>query len=92
MIAEARAEEHVADQDGRGVAVLGVGAGGPAADVGLVHDVVVVQRGEVGQLDAGGRRDDVAVDAGAELGGQQREQRPEPLAAGLDEVRCWPRR
>ena len=31
----------------------------PAAHVGLVHDVVVVERGEVGQLDARRRRDDL---------------------------------
>ena len=49
------AEEQVADEDGRGVVVLRVGAGGAAAHVRLVHDVVVVERGEVGQLDPGGR-------------------------------------
>ena len=87
-----RAEEQVADQDRRGVAVGGVGAGGAAAHVGLVHDVVVVERGEVGQLDPGRRGDDALVDAVAELGREQREQRPEPLAAGRGEVRAGLRR
>ena len=83
-----RAEEQVADEDRRGVAVGGVGAGGAAAHVGLVHDVVVVERGEVGQLDPGRRGHDALVDAVAELGRQQGEQRPEPLAAGRGEVRA----
>ena len=56
----------------------------PAAHGGLVHDVVVVQRREVGQLDHDGRRDDAGRLGIAELGGQQHEQRPEPLAAGGD--------
>ena len=83
-----RAEEQVADEDRRGVAVGGVGARGAASHVGLVHDVVVVQRGEVGQLDAGRGRDDPLVDAVAELGREQREQRPEPLAPCGGEVRA----
>ena len=37
-----------------------------AADVGLVHDVVVVERAEVDQLDRRPRRDDLV---GARLGG-----------------------
>ena len=82
-----RAEEQVTDEDGGGVAVGGVRAGRPAAHVGLVHDVVVVERGQVGELDPGGRRDDAVVDAVAQLGRQQREQRPEPLAARGGEVR-----
>ena len=59
----------------------------PAAQVGLVHDVVVVERGEVGQLDDAGRGDDlVGVGVVAHLGGQQHQQRPEPLAAGVHQV------
>ena len=87
-----RAEEQVADEDRGGVAVGGVGAGGAAAHVGLVHDVVVVERGEVGQLDPGRGRDDALVDAVAELGREQGQQRPEPLAAGRGEVRAGLRR
>ena len=52
----------------------------------LVHDVVVVERGEVGQLDHDGGRDDPGAAGVAELGGEQHQQRAEPLAAGLDQV------
>ena len=43
----------------------------PAAQRRLVHDVVVVQRGQVGQLDHDRRLDDlVGAGRGAELGGR----------------------
>ena len=58
----------------------------PAADVGLVHHVVVVQRGEVGQLDRHRGRDHPRIARVTELRGQQYQDRPEPLAAGLDQV------
>ena len=69
------------------VVPAGVGRHGAAAQLGLVHHVVVVERGEVGQLDDA-RRGDHVVDVGvlAGLGGQQHQQRPEPLAAGLHQV------
>ena len=44
----------------------------------------------MGQLDPGGRRDDALVHARADLGGQQGEQRPEPLAPRLGEVHRGP--
>ena len=60
--------------------------GRPAAHGGLVHDVVVVQRRQVGQLAHHGRLGHPRRRRVAELRGQQREQRPEPLAAGGHQV------
>ena len=57
-----------------------------AAQRRLVHDVVVVERREVGQLDDDGGGHDAGRGRVAELRGQQHEQRPEPLAAGVDQV------
>ena len=54
--------------------------GAPAPDGGLVHDVVVVQRREVGQLADDRRPDHLRRLRVAQLGGEQREHRPEPLA------------
>ena len=87
-MSERRPEEEVPDEDRGGVPVCRVGARGAAPHVRLVHDVVVVERGEVGQLHPGGGRDDPLVDPVAELGGEQREERPEPLPAGRREVRA----
>ena len=52
----------------------------------LVHDVVVVQRGEVGQLDDHRGRHDSGRARVAEVRGEHADQRPEPLAAGVDQV------
>ena len=53
----------------------------------LVHHVVVVERGEVCELDHSGGLDDLlAVPVRAELGGEQCEERADPLAARLHEV------
>ncbi len=46
-----RGEQVVAGQDGDVVAPPGVGARRPAPHLGLVHHVVVIQRGQVHQLD-----------------------------------------
>ena len=60
--------------------------GGAAAQRRLVHHVVVVQRREVGELDDDRGRDDAGRRRVAEVGGEQHQQRAEPLAAGLDQV------
>ena len=57
-----------------------------APPVRLVHHVVVVQRRQVGQLDHHGRLGHTRCAGVAELRGQQDQQRPEPLPAGVDEV------
>ena len=77
-------EQEVTGQDGDRVAPPGVDRGTAAADLGLVHDVVVEQRGQVGQLDSHRRLDDPRVPGVAELRGQQHQQGPEPLAARRD--------
>src|ERR671912_91227 len=81
------AEEQVADEDRRRVAVGGVRARGAAPQVGLVHDVVVVEGGEGGPPHTRRGGHDAIVDAATELGRQQSEQRPEPLATGGGEGR-----
>ena len=81
-------EQEVAGQDRDQVVPAGVGRLRAAAQVGLVHDVVVVERADVGDLDDAGRGDDVVdVRVLTGLGGQQHQQRPEPLAAGVEQVR-----
>ncbi len=61
--------------------------GGAATHLRLVHHVVVVQRRQVHQLDDRARDGDLPrVGFGPELRGQHREQRAEPLAAGLEQV------
>ncbi len=63
--------------------------GAPAPHRRLVHDVVVVERREVDEFDHRRRGDDRRIGGvGAELRGQDREQRPESLAARLREVQC----
>jgi hypothetical protein len=79
-------EQVVASEYGDGVRPPRVGGRRSAPDVGLVHDVVVVERGQVGQLDDHRCVEDPGSARVAELRGQQRQQRPEALAAGLDQV------
>ncbi len=57
-----------------------------AAYRGLVHDVVVEQRRQVGQLDGDRGGHDPLVAAVTEPGGEQHEHGPEALAAGLHHV------
>ena len=63
-------EEQISGQDRHRVAPHGLGARHPAAFVRVVHHIVVVERGQVGDLDRGGRGDDVRVVAAAEVGGE----------------------
>src|SRR5699024_8084152 len=53
---------------------------------GLVHDVVVVEAREVGQLDPGRGRDDLVGDPLSELGDEHRQHRPEALATRPGQV------
>jgi hypothetical protein len=63
-----------------------VGAGHPAALVGGIHHVVVVQRAEVGHLERGRAEDDVVVGSLAELSGDEGEHGAHALAARVVEV------
>ena len=61
--------------------------GAPRRSGGLVHDVVVVERGQVGQLDDDarpGRR--LGASGSPNCAASSDEQRAEPLAAGVDQV------
>ena len=80
-------EQVVAGEDGDRVVPPGVRAGPASPEVGLVDDVVVIQRGEVGELDGHGSGHEPGVGRVAEVPGQEHEHGAEPLAAGLDEVR-----
>ena len=81
--------EDVAGEDGGGVAPHGLGARGATAQRGLIHDVVVIEGGDVGQLHGHpGVADLLAGGQGrvAELGGQQGQDRAQALAPGLGQV------
>ena len=57
-----------------------------AADCSLVHDVVVIERGQVGQLDDHRGWNDLRSVRVAEVRCQRADQRTEPLATGVDQV------
>ena len=82
-------EEEVAGEDRGGVVPPAVGGLDAAAHAGLVHDVVVVQGGEVDHLaDDGGLDQALVVGLGPDLAGEEGHDRPETFAAGGDEVEC----
>ena len=60
--------------------------GSPRLMDGLVHHVIVEQRGEVGQLDRGRGGHDPLVAGIAEMRGEQDQGGAEPLPAGIDEM------
>ena len=65
---------------------IGVGGGETAAQAALVDHVVVEQGGGVDELDRRGQLEMAIAVVGAELGGDQGQHRPDPLAAGGDQV------
>ena len=76
----------VADDD-RGVgADRLVDGGDAAAGARVVDEVVVHQRGGVDELDAHGQVEGVVAVGVAERGAEQDQRRPQPLAAGADDV------
>ena len=85
-ISEARANRKSPAQDGDGVVPPGVRAGRATARVGLVDHVVVVERGQVHELDRHGPGHEARVGGVAEVARQQHQHRPEPLAARGDQV------
>ena len=60
--------------------------GNTAPAVGVVHNVVVVQRCQVSDLDGLGGLDDLGSVAVAELRGEQQKHRANTFAAGLKQV------
>ena len=82
-------QQHVAAEHGGVVAPQRVRARAPAPQRRRVEHVVVVERGEVQQLDRGRRVDHALADCLAPADRHRRaddERRPQPLAAGLDPV------
>ena len=83
-------EDEVAGEDGHGVAPDLVGRGGAAAEGRGVHDVVVVQRGQVRQLNHDGGLHHGGQRGVTQVGAEQGQQGADALAAGFHEVtrRC----
>ena len=83
-------KDEVPGQDGDRVSPDLVGRGRPPAERRGVHDVVVVQGGEVGQFHDDGGLHHCGQGGVAKVGAQQGQQRADALAAGFHEVtrRC----
>ena len=79
-------EQQVAGDDRDRVAPHRLGARHPSTHLRLVHDVVVIERGEMGDLQRRRRADDLVGRAVAELSGEQHEHGTHPLAAGFEQV------
>ncbi len=83
---EGLAEQEIADQDARLVAPHHARRRLAAAQVALVHHVVVEQRGGVHEFDRRGELHPAVALVAAHAGGGDRQHRPQPLAAGIDQV------
>jgi hypothetical protein len=79
-------EQQIAGEDRHRVAPHRLRARHAAAHLRFVHDVVVVERREVGDLDRLRRDEHILVCSRAELSGEQRQHRAHPLAAGIQQV------
>ena len=79
-------EQQVPREDGDRVAPDLVRRRGAAAQRRGVHDVVVVERGQVRELDDDRGVDHLPPRPVAQLGREQGQQRAQPLAAGVDQV------
>ena len=79
-------EEEVSGEDGDGVAPDAVGTRHPTPHHGVVHHVVVVQRGEMGDLQSLRGDDDTRGVAGAELRGEQRQRGADAFTARVEQV------
>ena len=84
--AERLAEQEIADQHARLVAPDHARRLLAAAHAALVDDVVVQQRRGVHELDAGGELDVAVAGIAEHLRGSERQHRPQPLAAGRDQM------
>ena len=83
---ERLAEQKIADQHARLVAPQHAGGELSAPQLALVDDVVVQQRRGVHEFDRGGELDVAVAAVAGEPRQRQRQYRPQPLAAGTDEV------
>ena len=87
---EGLAEQEIADQHARLVAPQHAGGELAAAHVALVDHVVVQQRRGVHEFDRGGELDVAVAGIAGELGHRDRQHRPQPLAAGGDQMVARP--
>ena len=78
--------EEITDQNTGRVAPRRVGGRPAPSQQRVIHHVVVQQRGGMQELDDGGELDVIRAVVAAAVGGQEHEQRPQPLAAGLHDV------
>jgi len=80
-------EKRVADEDG-GAGTVNAGGGAPAAPhVGIVHDVVVHESGEMHELDDGRGAHEIGGEGvGPPPAAQENQRRPDALARGIDAV------
>ena len=83
---ERLAEQKIADQHAGFVAPEHAGGEPAAPQLALVDDVVVQQRRRVHEFDRGSELDMTVAAIAGEPRQRQREDRPEPLAAGTDKV------
>ena len=83
---ERLAEQEIADQHARLVAPEHARGEPAAPHVALVDDVVVQQRRGVHEFDRGGELDMAVAGIAGEPRQRQRQHRPQPLAAGSDQV------
>ena len=83
---ERLAEQEIADQDARFIAPQHACGGAAAPQFALVHDIVMQQRCGVHEFDRGGELDMAFAAIAGELRQRQSEHRPQPFAAGTDEV------
>jgi hypothetical protein len=79
-------EQVVTSEDGDLVVPARVGTFAAPAQLRFVHHVVVVERGDVGELDEERSRHDTRRVRISELGGKQDQLGPKALAAGLEDV------
>jgi hypothetical protein len=91
---ERSAEQEIAHQHAGLVAPERVGGRQPTAQVALVHDIVMEQRRRMNEFHTSGQPDMAVAAIVAELGGRQRQQRPQALAACGDDVpgQLWDQR
>ena len=78
--------QEIPDQDAGGVAEHLVGGLAAAAQRGAVDHVIVQQGGGVDELDDRRRLDVLLALVAAGAGGEQHQQGPQPLAAGVNDV------
>ena len=82
QLGEGAGQQVVAGGDGHGAAVLVSDGRAAAPELGTVQDVVVHERRHVEQFDRGGRTQHRLARRHPAPGAEQREQRPDALAAG----------